>query len=88
MARTVLWIAGERDFLRAIKKVKNIHEELALISDRSDAVGVYLQSNESSDVNRYFILIDNPREVVAVELKGYIDPEILQARAEKLTNTN
>ena len=116
MARTVLWVAGERDFKRAIKDVKNIrlitipkaafeeqalsvagfkkvlqkdsYEELALISDRSDAVGVYLQSTESSNVNRYFILIDNPREVVAVELKGYIDPEILQARAEKLTNTN
>jgi hypothetical protein len=116
MARTVLWIAGERDFIRAIKEVKNIrlmtipksafaeqalsvagfkkvlrkdsYEELALISDHSDAVGVYLQSNESSNANRYFILIDNPREVVAVELKGYIDPEILQARAEKLTHTN
>jgi hypothetical protein len=116
MARTVLWIAGERDLKRAIKAIKNIrlitipksafeeqalsvsgfkkvlrkdsYEELALISDRSDAVGVYLQTNESSNMNRYFILIDNPREVVAVELKGHINPEILQARAETLTNTN
>jgi hypothetical protein len=116
LARTVLWIAGEKEFIRAIKKVKNIrlitipksafeeqsvsvggfkkvltidsYEELALISDRSDAVGVYLQSNENSNINRYFILIDNPQEVVAVELKGYIDPEILQANAGKFTYRN
>jgi hypothetical protein len=59
-----------------------------LINDRSDAVGVYLQTNESYAANRYFILIDNPREVVAVELQGKIDPELLQAHAKKLTYSN
>jgi hypothetical protein len=28
--------------------------------------------------NRYFVLIEQPDEVVAIELKGYLDPALLK----------
>lgn len=112
-ARTVLWLAGEHEFKRAMKQVKNIrlitipatafeqnkvsvagfkkivaedsYEELALVRDRVEEVTLYVQSLENSSLNRYLILIDNPEEVVAVEIKGYIDPGLLNNQHLKVS---
>ncbi|HET9487694.1 MAG TPA: DUF4252 domain-containing protein [Chryseosolibacter sp.] len=110
LARTVLWLAGEHEFNRAIKKVKNIRlitipksafaeqglsvegftkvlnndafHELANARDHGDHVVVYLQTLKNSSNNRYFVLIDNPDEVVAVEIKGHIDITLLNNKGQ------
>ena len=113
LARTVLWLAGEHEFKRAIKQVKSIrlitipatafeqnkvsvagfkkvvaedaYEQLALVRDRKDEVTLYVQALKNSSVNRYLILIDNPEEVVAVEIKGYIEPNLLNSPHGKVS---
>lgn len=110
LARTVLWMAGEKEFTRAIKQIKTVrfitipqkafeakalsvrgfkkilkdddYEELALFRDKSDQVSVYLQSDKKRTLNRYFILIENLHDVVAVEIKGFMDPNLLQSKTE------
>lgn len=116
LARSVLWLSGEKEFTRAIQEIKHIRlitipisafeekglsvrgftkilrrdafEELALFRNESDLLTVYLQTNQDHDENRYFLLIENPHEVVAVEIKGYIDPNLLHTKKENLTYTN
>jgi hypothetical protein len=116
LARSVLRLAGERDFARHIDQVRNIRlisipktafeeravsvpgfkkvvskdnfEELARARDQKDQVNLYIQTNKKPALNRYLILIDNPDGLVAVEIKGYINPATLQERAEKLSYDN
>jgi hypothetical protein len=108
LARTVLWLAGENEFKKAIKEVRKIrvmsiplsafadhhvsvegfkevllkdqYSQLAQIRENSEEVTVYIQSAKTSSLNRYLILIHNPEEVVAVELKGYIDADVLNRK--------
>ena len=110
LARTVLWLAGEHEFNRAIKQVKHIrlisipksafaeqglsvegfrkvlnndaYEELANVREHGDQVSVYLQPMKRSSSNRYLVLIDNPDEVVAVEIKGHIDISLLNNKEQ------
>ena len=100
-ARTVLWLAGEHEFNKSIRQVKNIrlisipksafeekdvtlggfkkivlneaYAPLLNVRENCDEVSIYMQSLETSSMNRYLILIDNPGEVVAVEIRGNID---------------
>ena len=49
-------------------------EELAFIHDQGEEVSIYLREGNNHK-NHYFVLIEEEREVVAIELKGYLDPE-------------
>jgi hypothetical protein len=51
-------------------------QELAHFRDHGDYVSVYLQENKKNK-NRYFILVDEGDDIVALEIKGYVDPEML-----------
>lgn len=51
-------------------------EELAVIRDNGEIVSVYLREGNNNK-NHYFVLVEEKQEVVAIELKGYIDPELL-----------
>ena len=64
---------------------EDAYEELALVRDRGEEVTLYVQSLKNSSFNRYLILIDNPEEVVAVEIKGYIDPSLLNNQHLKVS---
>ncbi len=51
-------------------------EELAFIHDQGEEVSIYLREGNNHK-NQYFVLIEEEREVVAIELKGYLDPKSL-----------
>lgn len=113
LARTVLWLAGEHEFKKAIRNVKHIrimtvpksafedqkltvhglqkiirrdsYEELASVREEGALVTVYLQEIKRSRFNRYLILIDNVSELVALEVKGFIDPTLLNKRKQVLS---
>lgn len=57
-------------FKRVLKQ--DAFEELAHFQDHGDYVTVFLQEN-GKHKDRYFILIDEGTEVIAVELKGTVD---------------
>jgi hypothetical protein len=78
-----LSVAGFRKILH-----EDYYEELEGIRSEGNRINIYLQSRKNPAQNKYPILIDNPEDVVAVEIKGYIDPAILQAKPEKLCYTN
>lgn len=54
-------------------------EELAKIKERGEDVTFYLQADGNKN-NRYLVLIEEPGNVVLIEMKGYIDPSALQAK--------
>lgn len=51
-------------------------EELATIRDKGDQV--YFHVREDGKWNRYFVLIEEADEIVALEIKGYLDPALLK----------
>ena len=105
-ARSILWMADEREFYNAIKEVKTIRfivipreafkaqdvtvsgfkkvlmkdgfEELARVKDNGDDVTFYLQSSPKKK-DRYFVIVEENDEIVAMEIRGYIDPEFILA---------
>ena len=66
----------KRVSLSGFKKIakEDGFEELAHIRDRGDDVEILLQPGKH-DNHRYLILIDDGGEVVAIEVRGYINPE-------------
>ena len=113
-ARTVLWMAGEHDFRKAIKDIHQIrfitipkkafreqkvtvagfkklvlkdeYEELTSVRDHGDDVTLYIQTGKRDKNNRYFLLIDEKDEVVAMEIKGYVDPDFMVHQASVAYN--
>jgi hypothetical protein len=67
--------------------IKDSFEELAIIRDQGDQVFIYLQEGYNHK-NHYFVLIENEREVVAIELKGYLDPKLLNPKNTTLVVNN
>ncbi|MBK5278810.1 MAG: DUF4252 domain-containing protein [Bacteroidia bacterium] len=61
-------------------------EELASIHDHGDDVTFYLQSTGKK--NRYIVLIQEPDEVVVIELKGSIDVNLLVDKDNTLSYQN
>lgn len=51
-------------------------EELATIRDGNDYISLYVH-NKGNKNYTYFVWVEEPEEVVAIELKGYINPSIL-----------
>lgn len=69
-----LTTTGFKKFLR-----QDGFEELSNIRDRGEEVTVYLQSNRNKK-DIYFVLVEESDEVVAIEMKGYLDPNMLMDR--------
>lgn len=69
--------------VNGFKKVllKDSFEELANVKEDGDDVTIYLQSTKSK-TNRYMILVEEKDEVVAIEIRGYIDPNLLVKNKE------
>lgn len=49
-------------------------EDLAQIIDGGEIVSIFVQEGKSRPHNRYLMLIEEPSEIVAIELTGYLDP--------------
>ncbi|MBL7862149.1 MAG: DUF4252 domain-containing protein [Cyclobacteriaceae bacterium] len=62
---------------------KDGFEELAFIRDHGDEITLYLREGKNNK-NRYFALIEEPDEIIAIELKGYIDPRLLNPENTRL----
>ncbi|MDZ7647219.1 MAG: DUF4252 domain-containing protein [Cytophagales bacterium] len=54
-------------------------EEIAFVRDRGEEVTIYLRetSNKENRKNVYFVLVEEEREVVAIELRGFLDTQLL-----------
>ena len=58
---------------------KESYEELAVIRDQGGVVFIYLNEG-SNNKNHYFALVEEENEVVAIEMKGYLDPNLLNSK--------
>ena len=65
---------------------KDSFEELASVRDHGDHITFYLQS--TGNKNRYMIVVQEPDEVVVIEMKGYIDANLLLAPDKTLSFQN
>ena len=64
-----------RGFIKLAKD--DAFQELANVRDHGDDVTLLMQSPGKGKDNRYLLLVDNKSEVVAIEVKGYIDPKLM-----------
>ena len=51
-------------------------EELARMKDHRDGVALPIKSTQNQN-NRYIIWVEESDEPVAIESKGYVDPDLL-----------
>lgn len=65
--------------LSSVKRdlTRDSFEEMFSARDGGDNVSVYLQDH-GGDSNVYFVLVEAEDNVVAIEIKGYIDPKSLK----------
>jgi hypothetical protein len=68
----------------SVKGFKNVlladsFQELAFIRDNGEEITIYLREGNNHK-NHYFVLVEEEQEVVAIELKGYLDPQLLNPR--------
>ena len=77
--------AAQQVTINGFKKLlkQDSFEELAFIHDQGEDVTIYLRPG-SNNKNYYFVLIEEEREVVAIELKGYLDPKLLNPKNTSL----
>ncbi|HNV29458.1 MAG TPA: DUF4252 domain-containing protein [Cyclobacteriaceae bacterium] len=67
-----------------VKGFKNLlkqdsFQELAFIRDNGEEVSIYLKEGNNNK-NQYFVLVEEEQEVVAIEMKGYIDLQQLNPK--------
>jgi len=74
-----LTVSGFRKYI-----TKDSFEEMMSIRDNGDHINIFhrLDGNKK---NRYFVLIEESDEVVALEMKGYIDPELFKDEDSRIT---
>lgn len=67
--------------VNGFKKVlkQDSFEEIAYVRDRGEEVTIYLREtgNPQNRKNVYFVLVEEEREVVAIELRGLLDTQLL-----------
>ena len=70
--------------VNGFKKVlqQDFFEEIAYVRDRGEEVTIYLREtgNQQNRKNVYFVLVEEERDVVAIELRGLLDPQLLNPR--------
>jgi len=74
-----------RGFRREVKK--DAFEELAHATGRGEDITLYIQST-LKEGNRYMILVDHPYEVILVEFRGNVDPNVLLKNGPLSFNKN
>ena len=74
-----LSVKGFKNYL-----VKDSFQELAVIRDNGEIVSVYHRSDENAK-DRYFVLVEEDREVVAIEMKGTIDETMFKDGDNRIT---
>jgi DNA-binding transcriptional regulator of glucitol operon len=77
-----LSVNGFRSYLK-----KDSFELLADVRDQGEQVTFYHRS-DGTRKDRYFVLVDDQDEVVAIEMKGYIDPAIFESEDARITLYN
>lgn len=67
--------------IQGFKKVlkQDAYQELAFIRDEGEEVSIYLREGNNNK-NTYFVLVEDEQEVIAMELKGYLDPQLLNPK--------
>jgi hypothetical protein len=65
---------------------KDSFEELASVRDNGDHITFYLQA--TGNKNRYMIVVQEPDEVVVIEMKGDIDVNLLMEKNNTLSLQN
>jgi hypothetical protein len=67
--------------IQGFKKVlkQDAYQELAFIRDEGEEVSIYLREGNNNK-NTYFVLVEEEQEVIAMELKGYLDPQLLNPK--------
>jgi hypothetical protein len=82
--------AQEKVTVNGFKKLlaKDSYEELTSVRDHDDEVTLYIQSGKRSKHNRYFLLVEGNSEVVAIEIKGYIDPKFMLRESDLSYNNH
>jgi Domain of unknown function (DUF4252) len=63
---------------------KDSFEELMNVRDHGDHVTLFHRADGKKN-NRYFMLVEDTKEVVAIEMKGYIDPQLLNDKNSKIS---
>lgn len=76
----------------SVKGFKNIlmkdsFQELAFIRDNGEEITIYLREGNNHK-NHYFVLVEEEQQVVAIELKGYLDPQLLNPNNTTLATLN
>lgn len=67
---------------------KDSFEEVMSIRDKGEHINIFHRLDPDryqGRKNRYFVLIEESDEVVALELKGYIDPELFKDGGNRIT---
>ena len=74
-----LSVNGFKEYL-----TKDSFESLASIRDKAGLISVFhrMDGNKS---DRYFVLVEEPNEVVGIEMKGYIDPALFRDDDNRIT---
>lgn len=72
--------------LNGFKKIaeRDTFEEIVRVRERGDDVTLMMQKSytrkHSPSYNRYLLLVDGGDEVVVMEIKGYVDPDLIHYR--------
>ncbi len=71
--------------VKGFKKVlrQDSFEELAFVRDDGEEITIYLHEGNNHK-NHYFVLVEEEQEVIAIELKGYLDPKLLNPKTTTL----
>lgn len=73
-----LSVNGFRQYLK-----KDAFDVLAEVRDKGEHVSFYHKNTGRK--NQYFVLIEESDEVVAIEMKGYVDPKIFESDDARIT---
>jgi hypothetical protein len=73
-----LSVGGFRNYLS-----KDSFEEVMSVKEKGDKVNIF-HREDGNKKNRYFVLVEESNEVVAIEMKGYIDPELFKNEKNSL----
>jgi hypothetical protein len=58
--------------------VSDSFQEMLTVADHDDQVSLFIRPGKKDRFNKYFLVVDDAEEVVVVEIKGQIDPEIIR----------
>jgi hypothetical protein len=76
--------------VKGLKKliVKSSYELLTSIRDHGDEVTLFIQPGKSEKNNHYFVLVESNDDVVGIEIKGYIDPQMMLRKSDLSYDSN